>query len=82
MADVWKIPEVAHWWLPNDEGYTNIIREIREWTNERTVNPRDTSREAVRDMKSIFGRMNLDDSNSASSTPSTHSWPSAERTPD
>lgn len=83
MADRWKDPEVTHWWLPNEEGYPSIVREVREWTNERTTNPRDSLREAVRDMKLIFGRMNMDDTSSQGSSPSAHSGGYSEgRTPD
>ena len=82
LADRWKIPEVTHWWLPNDEGYPDIVREVREWTNERTTNPRDNLREAVRDMKLIFGRMKLDDTSSQESSPGAYSGTHDERTPD
>ncbi|KAJ9377156.1 transcriptional regulator family: Fungal Specific TF [Paecilomyces variotii] len=62
MAQIWGIPEVKHWWLPNDEGYPDIVREIRKMTEERTTNPRDNFREDVREMKTLFGKMNVDDS--------------------
>lgn len=62
MSQIWGIPEVKHWWLPNDEGYSDIVREIRKMTEERTTNPRDNFREDVREMKTLFGKMNVDDS--------------------
>ncbi|KAJ5963836.1 uncharacterized protein N7479_003712 [Penicillium vulpinum] len=61
LAAIWQVPEVNHWWLPNDEGYTNIVREIRSLTEERSLQPRDEMRENVRDMKSLLGRLNLDE---------------------
>ncbi|EEP77834.1 predicted protein [Uncinocarpus reesii 1704] len=73
LADLWKTPELEHWWLPNDEGYPKIVREIRAWTKERVNDPRDTFREAVRDIKAVFGNMSLEDSSSPASTPSVHS---------
>ncbi|GBF66794.1 hypothetical protein TMEN_9515 [Trichophyton mentagrophytes] len=73
VADIWKVPEVADWWLPNGEGYPKLVREIREWTSERTTNPRDNFREAVRDIRSLFGRMACSDDSSQASTPSAHS---------
>ncbi|KAL1960948.1 hypothetical protein VTO42DRAFT_4836 [Malbranchea cinnamomea] len=84
LADKWKAPDVADWWLPNEEGYPNLVREVREWTNERTTNPRDNLREAVRDMRLIFGRMGLeqDTMSSQASSPSGQSAGYAERTPD
>lgn len=61
LASIWQIPEVEHWWLPNDEGYTEIIREIRAMSAERMDQPRDEFREDVRDMKSLFWKLSLDD---------------------
>jgi hypothetical protein len=38
-------------------------------TEERTNNPRDDFRESVRDMKAVFGKLNLDDTESEPSPP-------------
>ena len=54
ISAIWKLPEIQHWWLPNDEGYSDLIREIRAMSDERTTQPRDGFRENVRDMKGIF----------------------------
>ncbi|CAI7610435.1 hypothetical protein PCG10_003600 [Penicillium crustosum] len=61
LATIWQVPEINHWWLPNDEGYTSIVREIRSLTDERSSQTRDEKRETVRDMKSMFGKLNLDE---------------------
>ncbi|KAJ5542365.1 hypothetical protein N7535_004785, partial [Penicillium sp. DV-2018c] len=61
LATIWQLPEINQWWLPNGEGCTDIIREIRSLTDERSTQPRDELRENVRDMKSVLGRMNLND---------------------
>ena len=71
LAAVWQMPELNHWWLPHDEGYPDLVREIRAMTEERTNNPRDQFREAVRDMRSVFGKMNLDDTPSETSPASS-----------
>ena len=73
MAATWQIPEITHWWLPNDEGYLDVVREVRALTEERTNHPRDQYRESVRDMKSIFGKLRLDDTESDNSPPTSHS---------
>ena len=73
LSAIWHQPEVNHWWLPNDEGYTNIVREIRELTAERSAQPRDELRENVRDMKTLFGRLNVNDLEDGSSPTSTNS---------
>ncbi|KAL4807104.1 hypothetical protein BDV18DRAFT_112694 [Aspergillus unguis] len=70
LAAIWQLPEINHWWLPDDTSYPALIREIREMTEERTTNPRDNYRENVRDMKAIFGKLNLDDTESEASPPS------------
>ncbi|KAJ6012072.1 hypothetical protein N7499_012957 [Penicillium canescens] len=74
LAAIWQTPEIEHWWLPNEEGYTDIIREIRALTAERLSQPRDELRENVRDMKYMFRGMNLDgrEDESPSSTKSGH----------
>lgn len=71
MAEIWQKPELNHWWLPNDEGYPDIVREVRALTEERTNNPQDDFRESVRDMKTLFWKITLDDSESDKSSPST-----------
>lgn len=71
MAALWQMPELNDWWLPNNEGYPNIVREVRAFTEERTRNPQDDFRESVRDMKTLFWKINLDDTESEKSSPST-----------
>ncbi|KAI1977929.1 hypothetical protein LOZ51_005861 [Ophidiomyces ophidiicola] len=73
LAELWKIPEVQNWWLPNDEGYPSVVRDVRAWTKERVTDARDTFREAVRDIKAVLGNMNLEDNSSAGSSPSANS---------
>lgn len=67
----WQTPEVNHWWLPNDDGFLDVVREIRAMTDERTNNPRDQFRENVRDMKSIFGKLKVEDTESENNSPPT-----------
>ncbi|KAE8151294.1 putative Zn(II)2Cys6 transcription factor [Aspergillus avenaceus] len=63
----WQLPEINHWWLPDDEGYPEIIQEVRLMTEERTNNPRDNFRESVSNMRSLFWNLNLDDTSSENS---------------
>lgn len=70
MAELWHLPEVNQWWLPNDEGRTNINRIIRSFIEERTVQPRDNTGEDLRDMKAIFSKLNIEDTGSHGSSPS------------
>lgn len=73
LAAIWQLPEVQHWWLPNDEGYTEVIREIRAMSEERLQQPRDEHRENVRDMKGLFWKLSVDDHEDDQSPESNHS---------
>ncbi|PGG98671.1 hypothetical protein GX51_06677 [Blastomyces parvus] len=78
MADLWQLPELNHWWLPNEEGYPRLVKEIRDWTSERELKPRDTFREDLRVLKTMFWRMAVDDGSSpGSSASNTFSSPTA-----
>jgi hypothetical protein len=78
LAAIWQLPEINHWWLPNDEGYPNIVREIRSLSEERLTQPRDDFRENVRDMKSLFWKLSVDEQDEPHQGPSpssSHSGP-------
>ncbi|KAJ5805071.1 hypothetical protein N7474_010958 [Penicillium riverlandense] len=78
LAAIWQVPEINHWWLPNDEGYPNIVREIRSLSEERLTQPRDDFRENVRDMKSLFWKLSVDEQDEPHQGPSpssSHSGP-------
>ena len=68
MAELWNDSEIIRWWLPDEEGYPSIIRSIRTFIEERTLEPRNQSSEDVRNMKGVFSKMSIfDDSLSESS---------------
>jgi len=50
-----------HWWLPNNENYPSIVQSIRKFVEERTTPARDTTSEDLRDMKTIFSALKLDE---------------------
>ncbi|TKA66725.1 hypothetical protein B0A49_10110 [Cryomyces minteri] len=60
LTDHWG-EDVRRWWLPNDGDYPPMIRSIREWTEERTVKPRDSAGEDIREIKGIFSSWTLED---------------------
>lgn len=72
LVAIWQLPELQHWWLPNDEGYHDIIREIRGMSEERVNQPLDDFRENVRDMKSLFWKLSVDDQDDEQSPSSSH----------
>lgn len=55
-----------HWWLPNDEGYSPIIRSIRKFVEERSSVATDVPKEDLREMKQIFAALKLNDGPSSS----------------
>jgi len=65
MTETWGI-DVTHWWLPNNEGYPEVVRAIREFIEYRARLPEDTISAHVRDMSGIFQSLDLD---SQGSTP-------------
>lgn len=69
---MWQLPELQHWWLPNDEGYYDIIREVRGMSEERMNQPLDDFRENVRDMKSLFWKLSVDGQDEEQSPSSSH----------
>lgn len=66
MADLFRDQSCMHWWLPEDEGYPSIIRNIRKFVEDRSSAPKDISTEDLRDMKAIFEKLDLVDGASSS----------------
>lgn len=62
MSDLFRDRSCMHWWLPNDEGYPQIIRSIRKFVEERSSRPRDEPTEDLHNIKNIFAALKLDDS--------------------
>lgn len=59
-AELWGIPEVRHWWLPHDEGYPAIVRDIRAFIEDRTTQLRiQPKSEDLRTMKAIFSKLSV-----------------------
>ena len=59
MAEMWRLPEIHHWWLPNDEGFTPLLREIRAFSEQRTSAQIDQSSEKLRDISAIFSGLEV-----------------------
>jgi hypothetical protein len=72
LSTLWKLPELMHWWLPNNEGYPDLIREVRAMTDDRLEQPRDDFRSNVRDMKAMFWKLNVNDEGDELSPGSSH----------
>ncbi|KAK8185695.1 hypothetical protein BC567DRAFT_154567 [Phyllosticta citribraziliensis] len=63
MANAWQI-DVSRWWLPNDEGLSDIVRQIRAFTEERSGIPPDQTGKDLQNMKGLFETMELGETNS------------------
>lgn len=63
MAALWKLPEINHWWLPNEEAYPPVVRSIRLLLEDRLgdINPQQRSKKQ-RDMRGVFADMSIQDS--------------------
>lgn len=66
MAELWCLPELLHWWLPNDEGYPAIVPSIRTFIEDHPHHFQPQS-EDMRNMEAIFSTMKLQ----SNATPST-----------
>ncbi|KAK5939580.1 hypothetical protein PMZ80_007959 [Knufia obscura] len=70
MAMLWNDPTVESWWLPNNEGKTRILGEIRGVVEERIVlaaQGPDDGRTDLREIKGLFEKMEIHGSRRASS---------------
>lgn len=59
MSAVWGV-DVTQWWLPNNEGYPNAIREVRDFIAYRARAPPpspDTMDAHVQDISGIFRKL-------------------------
>lgn len=59
MAEMWCLPEINHWWLPNEEGFSPLLREIRAFSEQRTSLQIDQSTEKLRDIRAVFSGLSV-----------------------
>ncbi|KAK5167212.1 uncharacterized protein LTR77_007943 [Saxophila tyrrhenica] len=74
LSDSWGV-DVSHWWLPNDEGYPDIVRAIRDFIDYRSEVPKDTLEAHLREMSGIFKNLNVDEQSSSAGTDSEQRSP-------
>lgn len=62
LAQLWDLPQISHWWLPNDEGYPAIVRSIRAFMEDRSLHANSQAKsEDVRTLKAIFSKLSVED---------------------
>ena len=60
MAALWQVPEIHHWWLPNDEGFSPLLREIRAFSTERMAPDLDETTQKLRDISAVFSGLDIE----------------------
>ncbi|KAJ9424062.1 hypothetical protein QL093DRAFT_2563323 [Fusarium oxysporum] len=80
MAELFREPSCVNWWLPNEEGFSPVLQEIRNFADERNAAAVTAQQESVREVRHIFAKMSLmDDANApSSSSPDSASGPSVD----
>lgn len=56
LAGVFKDPSTERWWLPNDEGYTDILRSVRNFADERSNIAARSQIKTLKDCRLIFDK--------------------------
>ncbi|KJZ79889.1 hypothetical protein HIM_00603 [Hirsutella minnesotensis 3608] len=59
MAQLFGDPSCAHWWLPNEEGLTPVLRSIRNFADERNAAAVDAQLENIREVRHLFAKLEL-----------------------
>lgn len=59
MAELFQEPSCIQWWLPDNEGFSPILRSIRAFADERNATAVSTETENIREVKHIFATMHL-----------------------
>ena len=69
MAELWGLPEVNEWWLPDGGFCSPVVRSIRSFMETRLPHAEGESRsEDQRNIKGIFSQLSLHESPKAGST--------------
>ncbi|TDZ61090.1 Transcriptional regulatory protein moc3 [Colletotrichum trifolii] len=65
MAELVHEPSCVRWWLPNDEGFSRILQNVRTFADERNANAISAQMENLREVRHIFAKMQMVDGASA-----------------
>lgn len=60
MAELFGDETCVRWWLPDDEGFTPILRSLRHFADERSAIALTAQSERLRDVQHILDTMCLD----------------------
>ena len=59
MAEMFKDPSCNRWWLPRDEGFGPLLRDIRTLADERNAAAMAVQSERPGDMKRLFTELHI-----------------------
>ncbi|KAK0715743.1 hypothetical protein B0H67DRAFT_490196 [Lasiosphaeris hirsuta] len=59
MAELFHDESCIRWWLPNDEGFTPMIQNIRAFADERNAMAVSAQSENVRQIRHVFSKMQI-----------------------
>lgn len=67
MAEMFREPSCAQWWLPNGEGFSPVLQSIRSFADERNAAAVTAQQENLREVRHIFAKLSLNEQDSGSS---------------
>jgi len=59
MAELFDDESCIRWWLPNDEGFSPLLQNIRAIADERNAMALSTQRESLQQIRHVFSRMQI-----------------------
>ncbi|KAI6376737.1 hypothetical protein MCOR25_002702 [Pyricularia grisea] len=59
MADLFEDPTCVRWWLPNNEGFSPVLRAVRAFADERNATSVSAQSENAPDVRHIFSKLHL-----------------------
>ena len=59
MAELFNDESCLRWWLPNDEGYSPLLQNIRAIADERNAMALSTQRESLQQIRAVFSHMKI-----------------------
>lgn len=59
MAELFNDESCIRWWLPNDEGFSPLLQNVRAIADERNEMAASTQRENLQQIRHVFSRMQI-----------------------
>lgn len=59
MAEVFRDESCIRWWLPNDEGFSHTLQNVRIFADERIATAVSAQTENLREIRHVFEAMHI-----------------------